>query len=259
MYEGESTSRESVGSTSNAPEWESYFATHHGHMARSSERLRAIEFEANFGRWLPKGPATVLELGFGNGESLLRLSQKGSYELHGWDISLDCVERARKLGLPGKLRHCDGVSELLETREQFDVILAKDLLEHLPRDRVIPFVSGLLRALRDGGVFLARLPNMANPFSGLLRYDDFTHQLGFTENSLKQVFTLGGFARENVLVEADRLPAWELLRVGLIGHWWRETCVGPAVRWFTNYAIASQRKGRPQVSTLRLIVAARKT
>jgi SAM-dependent methyltransferase len=242
-----------------AVEWKHYFNTHHAHAGRSSERLREVEFEANFGRWLPAPPATVLEIGFGNGESLSRLSRRGYTDVHGWDVSADCIERARNLGLPGIFRHCDGVAALRDgPADRYDAILAKDLLEHLPREQVIPFISGLHRSLRPYGVFLARLPNMANPFSVGLRYDDFTHQLGFTENSIKQVFALGGFDRESVVVDADRLPAWPLLKAGLLGHCVREACLGPLVRWLTNQALATQRKGRPRVSTLRLIVTATK-
>lgn len=254
MPEGSTPSR----ATRDAPEWSQYWSTHHAHVGPALDSpLRRIEFEANFGPWLKTPSARVLEIGFGNGESLRYLAALGFKDLHGWDISADCVARARAENLPGELRHVDAV-EALQTGPtgEFDVVLAKDLLEHLPRESVVPFTSGIWRALRPGGVFLARLPNMANPLAGFLRYDDFTHTLGFTENSLRQVFALGGFPREQVQIVADRLPGWPLLRHGLVGTFLREKFLGPFVRWVMEQALRTQRKGPAKVGTLRLIVAA---
>jgi SAM-dependent methyltransferase len=201
----------------------------------------------------------VLEIGFGQGATLRALAARGYTDLHGWDIASDCVERARASGIAAQIEHADAVVALEQApAEHFDAILAKDLLEHLPREQVVAFVRGLHRVLRPGGVFLARLPNMANPLSGYLRYDDFTHTLGFTESSLRQVFVLGGFAREDVDVQPDLLPGLPLLRKGLLGTFFAEKLVGPAVRWLIARAIRSQRKGPPQVATLRLVVAAHK-
>jgi len=253
MSDTPSTSRD-------APEWNQYWSTHHGHVGPSLDSpLRRIEFDANFGPFLRPPPARILEVGFGNGESLRYLSKLGYTDLHGWDISADCVARAAAQGIPGSLRHVDGVAELhTGPAEAFDVIIAKDLLEHLPRESVVPFTSGLFRALKPGGVFLARLPNMANPLAVMLRYDDFTHTLGFTENSLRQVFALGGFPRESVRLEKDRLPAWPLLKSGLFSTFFREKCLGPVVRWTLDQALLTQRKGPAAVSTLRIIVVAEK-
>ena len=89
-------------------------------------------------------------------------------------------------------------------------------------------------------------------------YDDFTHQLGFTENALRQVFRLGGFARDDIGVYADVLPGMALLRKGLISTLIAEKLFGGIVRWLIARAIRSQRKGPPQVATLRLVVVARK-
>jgi 2-polyprenyl-3-methyl-5-hydroxy-6-metoxy-1,4-benzoquinol methylase len=242
-------------------EWDRYHSSHHAHTGRTGAgKLANIEFEANFGRHLPRPPATVLEIGFGEGHTLQRLSSRGYTDLHGWDIARECVERAAATGVPGKLKHVNALDELERVGEgAFDVILAKDLLEHLPRADVLRFLGGVHAALRPGGVFLARLPNMGSFFAVMLRYDDFTHRLGFTENSLKQVFTLAGFERGNVAVLNDVLPGWPLLESGLLGHFFIEKLLGPLVRSFARLLLLSQRKGPPRVDTLRAIVKARKS
>jgi SAM-dependent methyltransferase len=145
-----------------------------------------------------------------------------------------------------------------EAPDRYDAVIAKDLLEHLPRDAVLPLIRGLHHVLKPGGVFIARLPNMANPFSVFLRYDDFTHRLGFTEDSLRQVFSLGGFERARVAVMNDVLPGMALLCAGLFRALVREKLTGPAVRWLFRVALRSQRKGAPRVDTLRAIVVVHK-
>lgn len=246
---------------SSSAEWDRYHSSHHAHTGRTGTgKLATIEFEANFGVHLPPAPATILEIGFGEGHTLERLAEVGHVDLHGWDISRECVDRARERGVRATLEHGDAV-ELLPNgpHSRFDAILAKDLLEHLPRAKVLPFLTGVHSALKSGGVFLARLPNMGSFLAVMLRYDDFTHRIGFTENSLRQVFSLAGFQREEVDVLEDVLPAWPLLKNGLIGHFLLEKAVGPAVRLAANMALLSQRKGPPKVGTLRAIVKATKT
>jgi 2-polyprenyl-3-methyl-5-hydroxy-6-metoxy-1,4-benzoquinol methylase len=241
-------------------EWDRYHSSHHAHTGRTgSGRLANVEFESNFGAHLPPPPATVLEIGFGEGHTLERLAHRGYTDLHGWDISRECVERAVASGVPGTLKHADALVEL-RAREGsgFDVILAKDLLEHLPRADVLPFLGAVHAALKPGGVFLARLPNMGSFFAVMLRYDDFTHRLGFTENSLRQVFNLAGFERKHVAVLNDVLPGWPLLQNGLFGHFLLEKVLGPTVRLLARISLMSQRKGPAKVDTLRAIVAARK-
>jgi len=238
-----------------------YYATHHQHMGLSeSHPLRGVEFDANFRPFLPPPPARVLDIGFGQGWTLRRLAGLGYEDLHGWDVARDCVAEARESGVPGRLENVDAIEALHSIEpNQFDAILAKDLLEHLSHERVLPFVSGVHRALAQGGVFLARLPNMANPLAGFLRYDDFTHRLGFTENSVRQVLALGGFAREEVRVVGDFLPSAALLRQGLVGVFLVEKAAGPLVRLLLRLALSSQRKGAAEVQTLRLIVCAMKS
>jgi SAM-dependent methyltransferase len=252
--------QEVEASSTQAAVWKQYHQTHHGHMGPPLRSpLRRVEFDANFGPHLRPPPARVLEIGFGSGESLRYLAQAGYQDLHGWDISADCVEVARQNQVPATLHHVDALDALrAHEPDSFDVIIAKDLLEHLPRESVIPFTAGVFRVLKPGGVFLGRLPNMANPLAVFLRYDDFTHTLGFTENSLLQVFALGGFPRGNVRVQRDTLPAWPLVRHGLFGQLLREVLLGPLVRWLLQLAVQTQRKGAARVSTLRLIVAAEK-
>ena len=48
-------------------------------------------------------------------------------------------------------------------------------------------------SLNKQGTVVIRVPNMANPFSLGSRYSDTTHEIGFTEASLRQVLKIEGF------------------------------------------------------------------
>jgi hypothetical protein len=67
-------------------------------------------------------------------------------------------------------------------------------LEHVPKSDTVELLAACRRALMPGGVLLLEVPNMGDPFNGVYsRYADFTHEVGFTEESLRYVLDLGGF------------------------------------------------------------------
>ena len=47
--------------------------------------------------------------------------------------------------------------------------------------------------MKPGGKIFVKTGNMSNPFSLRLRYIDFTHEVGFTEESFVQVLYIAGF------------------------------------------------------------------
>jgi len=55
-------------------------------------------------------------------------------------------------------------------------------------------------ALRDSGIIIVATPNLANPFLGSAS-SCFTHEIGFTEISIKQVFLAAGFSDVKVYEE----------------------------------------------------------
>ena len=72
--------------------------------------------------------------------------------------------------------------------EKYDVVVLNDVIEHLSKSEIFDVLDGVHRILNDEGVFFIKTPNMANPFvSTAGRYIDFTHEIGFTEKSMRQV------------------------------------------------------------------------
>ena len=74
--------------------------------------------------------------------------------------------------------------------KQFDVIIAKDVMEHIPKNRQEEFVKAIFDALHSGGIALIQVPNMDWLMSNHERYLDFTHEIGYTRESLGDIFRL---------------------------------------------------------------------
>lgn len=175
-----------------------YVSTHTGPAdierdPRRASRVRAA-WRYYFRRFLPAGTsARILDLGCGDGVFVAFLRHSGYQHVEGVDISAEQVALSRKLGVPGIT--CGDFFEYLKDREgAYDLVFARDVIEHLTKDEVLDAFDAVHRALREGGLFVVQVPNGESPLAGRIRYGDFTHQLSFTRTSLRQVFAATGFA-----------------------------------------------------------------
>ena len=182
------------------------------------------QFQAWWGDVLPiKQDEPILDLGCGWGGFLSFLQAKGYTNLAGVDSSAQQVEIAHCLGLD-KVEVGDVFTTLSQYRNHYACISAFNLLEHLDKEQVLPFLKEALLALRPGGCLLLELPNANSLFGSRTRYWDFTHELSFTPTSLLQILQVVGFS--NVQLR-ERCPVvhggkswvrallWQLIRQGL--------------------------------------------
>ncbi len=137
--------------------------------------------------------ARIADVGCGKGEWLLWLKEKGFRSLEGFDFSEEDLSYLRK-SAPEMVTHAGNAIELLKDRtEEFDVVHAKDLIEHLPKANVLEFLKVAEKALKPGGELWILTFNAQSPFSTATRYGDFTHESGFTPMSMVQVLRSTGF------------------------------------------------------------------
>lgn len=112
----------------------------------------------------------VLEIGFGNGNFMAYARDRG-WEIIGAESNSLLIESAAAAGFSAI--PSSALASL--TAEQFDLIVAFDVLEHIEQSALPGFLCDLLRLLRDDGVLLARFPNGDSPF-GLVNFNgDLTH------------------------------------------------------------------------------------
>lgn len=134
-----------------------------------------------------KNSARVLEIACNRGYLLKTFCDKGFRKLHGIDMSPDDVEVAKTLVPSAMITTGDALSLLKAHPAGFDVILMKAMLEHVSKSEVLNFLYQIKDALSENGVLIIDVPNMDWLFASHERYMDFTHEVGFTRESLAQV------------------------------------------------------------------------
>lgn len=151
--------------------------------------------EVNYRRFFPEDKtAYVLDIGIGNGEMLGKMQEWGYSNYEGIDISESAVKACKELGYQCTL--VKDTTEFLNNHpDKYAVITLFHVVEHIPHDEILSFVEACRKALAPGGVLLIETPNMASIDGLLMRYNDFTHVMGYTMMSLRQMLLLSGFEK----------------------------------------------------------------
>jgi len=180
-----------------------------------------LEFGPNLGRFIPEDRnAAILDVGCGMGHFLAYLEARGYTRCSGTDASLEQVEFCRT-HLKSQVHHSGDIIEFLKRNSGWDCVILKDVIEHLPRHLVIPILSSICDALNPGGSLLVETGNLTSVTGVYLRYIDFTHECGFTENSLRQVLKAAGFSTIELRPNQDRFYSWKS-RVLTVARWFWE-------------------------------------
>ena len=98
----------------------------------------------------------------------------------------------RRLGVQN-LQHGDVLEFLRDRTAQYDLLIARDLFEHLTKEDTLEALTLCREALRPGGALLLQVPNGESPLAGRIIYGDFTHETAFTQSSIAQVLRAAGF------------------------------------------------------------------
>jgi len=146
-----------------------------------------------FGRYLPENKvAQVIEIGCGNGGFVYWLNSLGYKSAVGIDISKEQVDLAYKLGIKNIFQH--DLKEFLSDKiEIYDVVFARDVIEHFTKDEVLEVLGIIYSSLKKGGIIVIQTPNAESPFGSRYLYGDFTHEIAFTTSSLNSVLRITGF------------------------------------------------------------------
>lgn len=102
------------------------------------------------------GRAPVLDVGCGRGELLEVLVESG-VEVRGIDNDEGMVRACNRRGLPAT--HGEALEHLSAAEETYGAIVAIHVIEHLPRDLIVPFLAAAHAALRPGGALVLETVN----------------------------------------------------------------------------------------------------
>lgn len=145
--------------------------------------------------WLPKNKnAKIIDLGCGDGTIMHLLKNQCNYpNVFGVDVSPNQVKLAKQHMTNVELG--DALEYMRTTDHKFDLILGIDIIEHLSKKEALELIKLCYEKLNNNGRVVYQTPNAASPFFGIVRYGDFTHELGFTPNLLSQLLKRSGFKK----------------------------------------------------------------
>lgn len=180
-------------------QWKNWDPARFGAVARHQRHYFAAEIR----RCAPDvaAGARVLEIGFGHGAFLAWGAARG-WHMHGTEAIDALVQAARDKGYDAKAANALGTYP----EGHFDLVVAFDVLEHIPQAQLPDLLRAVRRVLRPGGTFVARFPNADSPFGLALQHGDMTH-----------VSALG---RGKLIYLARRLGADVAVLGGEAQPWW---------------------------------------
>lgn len=145
------------------------------------------------GRFIPQPrDSRILDVGCGSGAFLYYLKREGYQNYYGIDLCADSISFVQD-HITEQCECIDMGQYLRRTPDTFDAIVMNEVVEHLPRQDVIAALTMVYGALKPMGILLVLVPNMENPVTVYTRWHDFTHETGYTQNSIRMVLAWAGF------------------------------------------------------------------
>lgn len=172
-------------------------------------------------------PLRVLDIGFGNGAFMGWVRSRG-WICEGLEVNTRLIDRATQ--------HDYVVSDELEHLlarpdwQVYDLITAFDVLEHIERAALVPFLISLRSACGPNTLLMFRFPNGDSPFVGPLQNGDVTHLTTIGSSMLRQVAEIADY--DVVLLDSPPVPLRGTTlkrRIAII--------VGTPVRWLLGQFI----------------------
>jgi len=174
--------------------------------------------KARLHSWLPEDRnIPVLDMGCGSGQFLYLLDQLGYTDHIGVDLSGEQVALAENWCPRAKIIQGDAREVLVANPARFGLITGFDIIEHLGKDEILPFLDLVVNALRPGGRLILQTPNAESPWFGAVAYGDYTHEWFFTPSSLKHILWLSGLIEFQARASAPHVHSIKSL--GRVGLW----------------------------------------
>lgn len=173
------------------------------YLAHDPERYALLELEAAISegsrdldaisKYLGDAQEHILEIGCASGNLIAALQKKRFRNVQGIDMSRDLIAHGRDVLKLDALVQSDWHSFLKDTKEQFDVIIALDVLEHVLPEEIQSLLELTATRLKPGGRLILRAPNAECPFVLPTFYGDLTHHTLVTADLLKYLLHQADF------------------------------------------------------------------
>ncbi len=113
---------------------------------------------------LAPNPRRVLDFGCGDGRLAVELADAGIPEVVGVDISETALTFARAFAQPRTITFASRLQDV--SHQPFDVVVAMEVLEHLPPDQIDSIVKQIHQLQEQDGVFIVTTPTWRLRLSG---------------------------------------------------------------------------------------------
>ncbi len=144
----------------------------------------------------------VLEIGFGQGK-FLAFARDCSWDVTGLEINQDLVKIAQNTGFDAK--YSESLKDMID--KSFDLIVAFDVLEHIPQPDIIPILQTLNKKLKAEGKIFLRFPNGDHWLGNIHQNGDPTHVTAIGYSKLTYFTAMAGL--KVVLFRGARRPGFE--------------------------------------------------
>lgn len=173
--------------------YKNYVSVTSGGESITENNFKIRSFEFYFKKFLPENKQIkILDLGCGDGALLFWLQKHNYNNIIGVDMSSEQIKRAKNMGID-KVFEADIFDWLREHPDEYDLIVANDLLEHFTKSELRELLELIYNSLKLGGQIFITVPNASSLLAGRIRYGDFTHETSFTYGSLVQILELARF------------------------------------------------------------------
>ncbi len=126
--------------------------------------------------------AKILEVGFGNGGFLKWCTEK-KFKVFGTEVNPNLVELGRSHGF--SVTMTESIENIND--DNFNLVAAFDVLEHLSNEQIGIFFQECKRLLSNQGQIIIRVPNGISPFSMQLQNADHTHINYLTHKKIEAI------------------------------------------------------------------------
>ena len=229
--------------------YKNYRSTHnslmYGELSLDSIRRSFPVWRYYYKKHLPANKGVrILEIGCGDGAFVYFLQQEGFTNALGIDVSPEQVAVGEALSI-GNLRVANAGSFLRESETKYDLIIARDVIEHFTKQETFDLLSLISSRLNIGGQFVMQVPNGEGIFYTSIFFGDYTHEMAYTTSSIRQLFLNTGFSRSQCYSTGPvphsflgwlRKFLWNL-RV-LVHRFWKMVETGNPYGIFTSNLIA---------------------